>query len=185
MVCSSRSFLARVVWTQPWHVMPALISLHHRQQEVSSVWSSALPLSPPWDRTSHFSPPSLPASWPPLSVSQILQGGFSAFQVCLAASWSCSRRPSPPQDRGQHHWLHFPCGASMLGGLMFWLWAEETSGNTRDRAVAVLILCALLSGSLKSEQDDSTHGYSILPCLGWRWGDGAYLSSLVLSSFLL
>ena len=64
--------------------MPALISLHHHQQEVSSVWSSALPLSPPWDRTSHFSPPSLPASWPPLSVSQILQGGFDAFQVSLA-----------------------------------------------------------------------------------------------------
>ena len=63
--------------------MLALISLHHHQQEVSSVWSSALPLSPPWDRTFPFSPSSLPPSWPPLSVSQILLGGFNAFQVSL------------------------------------------------------------------------------------------------------
>lgn len=65
------------------------------------------------------------------------------------------------------------------------MWVEETSGNTCDTAVALLSLCALLSGSLKSEQEDPTHRHSILQFSTMFGGQGAYLSSLVLFSLLL
>lgn len=84
-----------------------------------------------------------------------MQGGFNAFQVslaCFVVLFMDALTSSGAETMlHQHHWLYFPSGASVVGGPTFC-----------NKAVGLLILYTLLSGSLKSEREDSIHGHSVV-----------------------
>lgn len=120
-------------------------------------WSSCLASQSPFFLGQTPSPTSLPPSWPPAEST--------AGRLMSAGSPGLSRgsvHAGPHSTGAQSASLaSLPCAASMVGGLIFWTWAEETSKMLCDRAAK--LNCHAFSCSLRSEQDDSTHAYSILP----------------------